>query len=84
MRVPPTLCTMHLGAPVVPLEYMMKRGCENGTCKDRQKILNQKYKQVLLVTVTVLESQKCVTKTDYHNMRGFPAIRCFLGPKYCH
>ena len=31
MRVPPTLCTMHLGAPVVPLEYMMNSGCENGT-----------------------------------------------------
>ena len=28
----PAECTMHLGMPVVPEEYMMKRGWSNGTC----------------------------------------------------
>ena len=28
------LCTIHFGAPVVPLLYMMNRGWEKGTCRD--------------------------------------------------
>ena len=30
----PAECTMHLGAPVVPEEYMMNRGWEKGSCSN--------------------------------------------------
>lgn len=33
-RPTPAECTMHLGAPVVPEEYMMKRGWLNGSCSN--------------------------------------------------
>lgn len=33
-RLTPTECTMHLGVPVVPDEYMTKRGWLKGTCSN--------------------------------------------------
>ena len=38
-KVPPAECTMHLGAPVVPDEYIIKRGWSNGSWANSRGML---------------------------------------------